>query len=72
MTLHVTREGRKVTIHGNSGLGLDLRDSRVFAFTVNEDWRHLRSFWGLLGVMIEQAEAEEVAGIVHEPQQGGF
>jgi hypothetical protein len=70
MTLYVTREGQKVTIHGNNGLGVDLKNSRVQSFTVDEDWQHLRSFWGDLGDRIREAEAE--ANAVHEPQQGGF
>jgi hypothetical protein len=58
MTLHVTRDGQKVTIHGNLGLGLDLRDSKVFEFTVDEHFMHLRSFWGQLGGALDEAERE--------------
>ena len=70
MTLYVAREGQKITIHGNNGLGVRIQDSRVAGFTVDEDLNMMRSLWGSLGSAIEQAEAE--ANAVHEPQQGGF
>ena len=71
MTLYAARDGQKITIHGNNGLGVRIQESRVAEFTVNEDWRHLRGFWGQLGDLIREAEAESGQD-VHEPEQGGF
>jgi hypothetical protein len=56
MTLHVTRDGAKVTIHGNTGLRVAMRESRVTEFAITEDTAHLRSFWGQLGRALDEAE----------------
>jgi len=62
MTLWASRDGQTVTIHGNTGLGAVVRDSRVAEFSVSEHvLQHLKHFWGQLGVLIEQAEAESRA-----------
>lgn len=58
MTLHVTRDGQKVTIHGNLGLAVRVENSRVSDFSVSEDKGHLRHFWGQLGRVLEEAEVE--------------
>lgn len=58
MTLHVTRDGQRVMIHGNIGLQVRVENSRVSDFSVSEDKVHLRHFWGQLGRVLEEAEAE--------------
>ena len=56
MTLWVSRDGEKVTIHGNTNLDVRVQDSRVSEFAVREHYAHLRHFWGQLGAQIEEAE----------------
>lgn len=76
MTLWASRDGQAVTIHGNIGLGVKIEASRVAEYTISEDAGHLRSFWGSLGKLLEEAEAEARSGTdigpVHEPEPGGF
>jgi len=69
MTLHVTREGQQVTIHGNNGLHVQIENSRVHAFAVSEDTAHLRHFWGELGEALKEAERGEDTD---PPAEGGF
>jgi hypothetical protein len=52
MTLHATREGEKVTIHGNIHLDVKVTDGRVFEFAVTEDARHVKGLWGQLGNLL--------------------
>ena len=61
MTLWASRDGQKVTIHGNIGLDVQVRNGQVAEYAVNEHYAHLRHFWGHLGTLIEQAEAEAKA-----------
>ena len=58
MTLWVSRDGQQVTIHGNVNLDVKVEKSRVDQFSVTEHQVHLRHFWGQLGALIEEAEAE--------------
>jgi hypothetical protein len=66
MTLWVSRDGQKVTIHGNTGLDVKVEESRVTSFAVSEHYGHLRHFWGQLGVVLQEAEqdaADQVAAV---------
>lgn len=58
MTLCATRDGQAVKIHGNIGLDVRVQDSRVAEYTINEHAAHVRSFWGQLGRILDEAEAE--------------
>jgi hypothetical protein len=58
MTLWVSRDGQDLTIHGNTGLDVEVKASRVAGFGVTEDAVHLRHFHGELGVRLDEAEAE--------------
>lgn len=60
MTLHATRNGQRITIHGNLGLDLAVRDGQVSDFHVTDPGglEHYRHFWGQLGRLIEEADAE--------------
>ena len=74
MTLWAARDGQQVTIHGNNGLDVQIRASRVAEFVVSEDIGQMRSLWGSLGRLLEEAEQEAapVPDPVHEPTRGGF
>lgn len=73
MTLWVSRDGQKVTIHGNNGLDVKVEDSRVASYAVTEHWGHLRHFWGQLGAVLEEAEqaaADQNAAIGRAGREG--
>ena len=63
MTLWASREGQKVTIHGNINLDVQIKGSRVAEFAVTEDAQHVKLLWGSLGRFIEEAEAERAAEV---------
>jgi hypothetical protein len=58
MTLHATREGQKIQIHGNIGVDVTVRSSQVHEITINEDARHTEYFHGQLGKLLAEAKAE--------------
>jgi hypothetical protein len=71
MTLHATRDGQKITINGNTGVSLDvqlgpsaagphlvMQDGYANHVRITEDVTHVRYFWGQLGRMLDEAEAE--------------
>ena len=62
MTLWVARDGQKVTIHGNINLDVNVRNSGVVDYQINEDASHVRSFWASLGRALDEAEAEQKTG----------
>lgn len=70
MTLRASRDGQKITIHGNANLDVAVTAGRVTWFAVTEDAAHVKHFWGQLGVLLEQAEA--ALEPVHEAEHGGF
>ena len=59
MTLWVSRDEQKITIHGNTGLDVSVKDSRVSEYAVSEHYKHLRSFWHSLGEELHRAEEIE-------------
>ena len=61
MTLWISRDEQKITIHGNIGLDVTIRDSWVSEYTVTEHYKYLRMFWHSLGEELHQAEAIEAA-----------
>ena len=58
MTLHASRNGQEVTIHGNIHLDLELKDGLVRQFSVTEDAAHVRSFHKQLGELLDKAQEE--------------
>jgi hypothetical protein len=63
VTLWASRDGQKVVIHGNIGLDVRVQNGQVAEYAVNEDARHVRSFWGQLGQLLDQAEADQKAEV---------
>ena len=61
MTLWISRDEQTITIHGNTGLDVSIRDSRVSEYAVTEHYKHLRVFWHSLGEELHRAEAIEAA-----------
>ncbi len=61
MTLHATRDGQKVTIHGNTGVDVEVRNSHLASAQITEDAQHVRYFWRQLGEHLDAAD-EERAG----------
>lgn len=70
MTLWASREGDKITLHGNIHLDVKIQDSRVAEWAVTEDVGHVRSFWGSLGTLVNEAEKDEAADEVAELEAG--
>jgi hypothetical protein len=58
MTLHATRDGQRVTIHGNTGVDVSVRNSQLAQADITEDAGHVRWFHKQLGELLDQAEAE--------------
>jgi len=58
MTLHATREGDKITVHGNTGVALHMEGSQLQYARITEDYRHVKYFHSQLGTLIEAAERE--------------
>jgi hypothetical protein len=56
MTLWVNHDGPTVTIHGNIGLDVSVQNGGVREYSISEDAAHLRSFWGQLGKVLDEAE----------------
>jgi len=63
VTLWANRDGQAVTIHGNIGLSVTVQDGRVTQYAVSEDAAHVRSFWGQLGKLLDEAEIEKQASV---------
>ena len=58
MTLHATRDGQAITVHGNTGVDVSVENSHISYVRITENAQHVRHFWSQLGQLIEQAEAE--------------
>ena len=58
MTLHATREGQSITLHGNTGVSLELANSQVVRAGITEDAQHVRYFHSQLGRLLDEADAE--------------
>jgi hypothetical protein len=63
MTMWADRDGQKITIHGNLGLDVEVRNGAVTQFAVTDPSGapHLRYLWSSLGRLLEEAEAEAKA-----------
>ena len=58
MTLHATRDGQKITIHGNTGVDFKVTNSHLEGVHISEDARHVEYFHGQLGTLLADAKAE--------------
>lgn len=58
MTVHATRSGQRVTINGNTGVGLLVENSQLQHVRITEDAQHLRWFHEQLGRLLDEADAE--------------
>jgi hypothetical protein len=71
MTLHSTREGQRITIHGNTSVSLDvalsshsgaphivMENGYAQHARITEDAQHIRYFWHQLGKQLDEADAE--------------
>jgi hypothetical protein len=58
--MYATREGQKVTIHGNLGLDVRVANGQVQEFSVTDPAgpAQLRSLWSSLGHVLDEAEKE--------------
>ena len=56
MTLWANRDGQAVTIHGNIGLDVSIQNGHVAQYSISEHAAHVRSFWGQLGRILDEAE----------------
>lgn len=69
MTLHATRSGQQITIHGNTGVDAEIRNSQFSGVHITEHHQHVRHFWGQLGALLD--EAEKAAREPAEPDHAG-
>jgi hypothetical protein len=58
MTLHASRSGQQVTVHGNLGVDLEVRNSQVTAVHITEQAQHAEYFHKQLGDLLAEAKAE--------------
>lgn len=58
MTLHATRDGQAITVHGNTGIEIWVEHSQVMHVKITENAQHVRYFWSQLGDLIAQADKE--------------
>lgn len=69
MTLHATRDGQAITIHGNTGISVEVRNSQLVTARITENAQHVRFFHDELGKLLEMADAERE--VAHElPEHG--
>lgn len=61
MTLHASREGQKIHVHGNIGVDLQVHNSQVSSVRITEDAVHVKHFAGQLLRLVEEAEHELAA-----------
>lgn len=76
MTLHATRDGQKITIHGNTGVDLEVRNSQLAGVHIGEDAQHVRYFHSELGRLLgaadeERKAAEQQPDAEHSTPHGG-
>lgn len=61
MTLHATRDGQQITIHGNTGVEVLVQNSHLTHARVTEHAQHVEYFHRQLGELIAAARAEREA-----------
>ena len=58
MTLHATRDGQKIMIHGNTGVDITVKNSALSEVVVHEHASHVEYFHTKLGELLAAAKAE--------------
>jgi hypothetical protein len=58
MTLHATREGQVITVHGNTGTEILVQNSNLVHARIREDARHVEGFHAQLGALLADAKTE--------------
>lgn len=58
MTLHATRDGQNVTIHGNTGVEVLVQNSHLTHVQITEYAQDVRHFHTTLGKLLDEADAE--------------
>ena len=58
MTLWAKRDGQNITLTGNIGLDVEIRNSGVSQFAVTENAQHVRGVWSHLGNLLDEADVE--------------
>jgi hypothetical protein len=76
MTLHATREGQSIKVHGNTGVDVHVSNSQVREVVINENAQHVRWFHTQLGQLLDEADAEREAAarpqaehLTHDPHE---
>lgn len=72
MTLHATRDGQKITVHGNVNTEVLVKDGHVQHVRITEDAQHVRFFHDQLGKLLDAAGEEHEAASGHPHQQPGI
>ena len=71
MTLHATRDGQKITVHGNVNTEVLVKDGHVQHVRITEDAQHVRFFHDQLGKLLFAAEEERAAAAEPEHHHPG-
>lgn len=72
MTLHATRDGQAIIIHGNTGVDLEVRNSQLAGVHIKENAQHVRHFHASLGHLLDAADKErDVPEPEHAPEHHG-
>jgi hypothetical protein len=58
MTLHATRSGQSIQVHGNTGVHVAIENSQVQQVTITEHAMHVENFHTQLGQLLAEARAE--------------
>ena len=58
MTLHATRDGQEITVHGNTGVEVAVKNSQLHHVGITEIAQHVEYFHGQLGRLLAEAKAE--------------
>jgi len=61
MTLHATRDGQKITVHGNTGTEVLVQNGHVQHVRITEDAQHVKYFHDQLGKLLDAAGEREAA-----------
>jgi hypothetical protein len=68
VTLHATRDGENITIHGNTGVHVLVENSHLAKASITEHAHHVRYFHAELGKLLDAAEGKTLADDAEGPQ----
>ena len=71
MTLHATRDGQKITVHGNVGTEVLVQGGHVQHVRITENAQHVRFFHDQIGKLLDAADEERDAQAEPPHQQRG-